>query len=584
MNAIALMLISFFGYVIAYHTYGRFLSRKIFRLSPESSVPSQEQEDGLDYIPTKKSIIFGHHYTSIAGTGPIVGPAIGIIWGWLPAMIWIFFGSIFMGAVHDFGTLVISIRNRGESISEVASKYINSRIRYVTFLVIFVELLIVIAIFGLIIAIIFKMFPQSVLPVWCEIPIALGLGWLIYKLKKNILISTIIAVSLMYVTVVLGHFIPLEFPAIGFLPATGVWTIILLIYAFIASTLPVNRLLQPRDYINAWQLFVAMGLLIIGVIGSGLSGSLTIVAPAFNPNPAGSPPLLPFLFITIACGAISGFHSLISSGTSSKQISREPDAQFVGYGSMLMEAALATLVIIAVAAGIGIAYKTPEGSLLTGISAWKSHYASWGVSSGLASKIHAVVIGSANMMESVLIPKAIGIVIIGVFIASFAGTTLDSATRVQRYIITELFRDIKLNKITNRYITTALAVITAAGLAFATGADGKGALTLWPMFGAVNQLLAGLALLVLSIYLKKKHDHYGYLVSLLPSIGLLIITIWAVILNEISFAKNSQYLLAFINGMVLILSIWIVIEGFYTLFRAKNNGKSLSSVNKSVTR
>lgn len=569
MEAIALMLLSFLGYIVAYHTYGKFLARKIFKLSSSRAVPSVEQEDGIDFIPTRKGVIFGHHYTSIAGTGPIVGPAIGIIWGWIPAMVWIFLGSIFMGAVHDFGSLVLSLRNKGESLSEFAARYINVRLRYISFLIIFLELLIIIAIFGLIIAVIFKMFPQSVFPVWSEIPIAFGLGWLIYKRGKNVVLATVAAVTLMYITVFIGHYFPIDLPDFGSLPATGAWTIILLAYAFIASTIPVNRLLQPRDYINAWQLFIAMGLLVIGVFGSGVGGELEIVAPAFNLAASGAPPILPFLFITIACGAISGFHCVVSSGTTSKQLAKEPDALFVGYGSMLLEAALATLVIIAVSAGIGIAYETGDGSILTGSAAWQEHYASWSASKGLASKINAVVIGSANMMESILIPKTMGIIIIGVFIASFAGTTLDSATRVQRYVITELVKKVNLPVISNRYSTTAFAVLTAAGLAFTTGADGKGALTLWPLFGAVNQLLAALALLVISNYLKLNRHGLSYLLTAIPCLIILGFTIWAIILNEITFIQSGSSLLILLNGIVFILSVWMVIEGGYAMLKAE---------------
>ncbi len=561
MKAVALMLFSFVGYLVAYHTYGKFLAHKIFKLNVDRKVPSQELEDGVDYIPTSKGIIFGHHYTSIAGTGPIVGPAIGIIWGWVPAMIWIFFGSIFMGAVHDLGSLVLSLRNKGESLSEFAARYVNLRMRYIAFLIIFLELLIIIAIFGLVIAVIFKMFPQSVFPVWMEIPIAITLGWLVYKRGANVLMSTIIAVGVMYITVFLGHYLPFSMPAIGGLPATGVWTIILLIYAGAASVVPVNRLLQPRDYINAWQLFIAMGVLVAGIMASGLWGRLEMVAPALNTSPVGAPPLLPFLFITIACGALSGFHAVVSSGTTSKQIANEPDALFVGYGSMLMEAVLATLVVIAVGAGIGLAYQQVDGSVLTGTVAWHQHYASWAASQGLASKINAVVVGSANMMESIWIPKSLGIIIIGVFIASFAGTTLDSATRIQRYVITELFRDMKLKAFTNRYIVTAIAVLTAAALAFITGADGKGALTLWPLFGAVNQLLAGLALIVITIYLKKKRKGLTYLITAIPALIILVMTIWAIVLNEFNYWESGHSLLIFINGIVFILAVWMVIEG-----------------------
>ncbi|MCF7823342.1 MAG: carbon starvation protein A [Candidatus Marinimicrobia bacterium] len=570
MEVIALMVLSFAGYIIAYHTYGKYLSKRIFKLSVDRIVPAHEFEDGLDYIPSKRGIIFGHHFTSIAGTGPIVGPAIGIIWGWIPAMLWIFLGSIFMGAVHDLGALVLSLRNRGESLSEYAAKYINPRVRYISFFVIYLELLIIIAIFGLIIALIFKMFPQAVFPVWSEIPIAVLMGWMVYTRGKSVLLSTILAVTLMYLTVIVGHFLPLNMPAIGSVPATGIWTIILLVYVYFASTIPVNRLLQPRDYINAWQLFVAMSLLVLGIIMSGISGNLNIVAPGVNLNASGAPPMLPFLFITIACGAISGFHSVVSSGTTSKQVSSEPDALFIGYGSMLMEAALATLVVIAVAAGIGMAYETIDGNILTGTAAWQEHYATWSASKGLASKINAVVIGSANMMQILFIPKTLGIVIMGVFIASFAGTTMDSATRIQRYVIGELFRDIKYKQLTNRYITTGFAVLTAAILAFATGANGMGALKLWPLFGAVNQILAGLALVVITVFLKNRRPGLSYLISGIPAIIILIMTIWAIVLSEVTYLADGHILLAVINAMVLVLALWMVGEGVLTIIKSKH--------------
>lgn len=559
MGTILLMAASFAGYIIAYNTYGKFLARKIFHLNQKAKVPSEEFEDGVDFVPSRKGIIFGHHYTSIAGTGPIVGPAIGIIWGWLPAMIWVFAGSIVMGAVHDFGALVISLRNQGKSISEIAAKYISSRVRYIFFLIVFFELLIVIAIFGLIVALIFAMFPASVFPVWMEIPIALIFGWAIYNKRKNVVISTVIAVTAMYGTVILGHFLPFRMPQVAGMAPAGVWIVILLAYVFIASVLPVTRLLQPRDYINAWQLIVAMGLLVFGVLASGLAGKLHIAAPAVNLNPSGAPPIWPFLFITIACGAISGFHSLVSSGTSSKQVAKEPDALFVGYGSMLLEGALAVLVIIAVSAGIGMAYKTDTGVVLSGSPAWQAHYSSWTASAGLASKINAMVIGSANMISLLGIPGELGVVIMGVFIASFAGTTLDSATRIQRYVVSELFNDIKLKFMTGKYAATTFAVLTAAGLAFAAGADGKGALKLWPMFGAVNQLLAALALLLITIYLKKRGG-YKYLVSGLPCAFMLFMTLWAVVINEFDFIAKANFPLVVINGIVFILALWMIIE------------------------
>jgi len=468
MNALVIIVISFAGYLIAYNTYGKWLATKIFGLDSNRTVPSKQFEDGCDYVPSKKGVVFGHHFTSIAGTGPIVGPAIGIIWGWVPALLWIFFGSIFMGAVHDFTALVVSLRNEGKSIAQITERYISPRVQKLFFMIVFLALWIVIAIFGLVIAVIFARFPQAVFPVWMEIPIAVGLGAFVYRRKGSLLYATIVAVGVMYLTVLLGHYVPLSMPNLG-IPATGLWTIILLAYAFIASTLPVTTLLQPRDYINAWQLYIALGLITLGAIFSGVSGDLLMVAPAVDLTPNGAPLLWPFLFITIACGAVSGFHCLVSSGTTSKQLSNESHARFIGYGSMLLEAALATMVLVAVGAGIGLAYTGADGSFLSGSAAWQAHYQSWTASSGLGSKLTAVVIGFANMLGYLAIPQSLGIVIVGVFIASFAGTTLDTSTRLQRYIISELFAESKWSILSNKWVATGLAVGTAGVLAFSSG-------------------------------------------------------------------------------------------------------------------
>jgi len=559
MDVIILMIVCFFSFFLAYKFYGTFIAKKIFELNDKKRTPAHEFEDGIDYVPTRKEIIFGHHFASIAGTGPIVGPAIGIIWGWVPAIIWIVLGTITIGAVHDFGSLVLSIRNEGKSISEITGKYINKRTQRAFFAIVFLELLIVIAIFGLIMAIIFSMFPESVFPMWFQIPIAVWLGWMIYKKNGNLALFSIIAVIIMYLTIVIGTFIPIQLPGIGILPATGLWTILLFIYAYIASMLPVTTLLQPRDYINSHQLLVALFLLFLGVITSAfINPNFHIVAPAINLNPKGAPPVVPFIFITIACGAISGFHSLVSSGTSSKQLTKETDSQMIGYGGMVMEGVLAILVVTAVSAGIGIAYQSGEGNLLTGIPAWTAHYSSWAAAEGLGSKISAFVIGAANMIHSSGIPTRIAIAIMGVFVVSFAGTTLDTATRIQRYVLSELFGEVKIFQ--NRQFATAVAVITAGILAFATGASGKGALKLWPLFGATNQTLAALALLLITLWLKRKGG-IKFLISGIPCIFMAFITTWALVINQIRFINNQDILLLTLNLIILFLNLWIIVEG-----------------------
>lgn len=567
MNALLLLIVCGVGYVVAYHTYGRFLARKIFELDPAAPVPSKELQDGIDYVPTPKGIVFGHHYTSIAGTGPIVGPAIGIIWGWVPAILWVFFGSILMGAVHDLGSLVVSMRNQGKSLSEIASKYINVRVRFIFFAVVFLTVMIVIAVFGVVIAAVFTRFPTAVVPVWLQIPIAVALGHFVYKRGAGVVASTALAVALMYLTIAVGSWLPLTVGTIFGLPATGFWVIVLLVYSWVASTLPVTVLLQPRDYINAWQLFIAMALLAVGTLVAAQTTGLPMVAPPFNDSvPTNTPSIWPAMFVIIACGAISGFHSLVASGTSPKQLRSESDSLFVGYGSMILEGALAVLVLICVGAGIGLFLEVDGGTVLSGKPAWLHYYSVWIGDKGLSDKLAPVVEGAANLMATLGLPLTVGATVMGVFIASFAGTTLDTAVRLQRYVIGELAVDLKTPQLSNRWTATTLAVVTAAALAFATGTDGTGAMRLWPLFGSANQLLAALALLVITIYLKHRGGR-KYLVTAVPCIIMLTVTNWAMIENELRFYKTGNWLLVVIGAFIFALSLWMTVEAAITFIK-----------------
>ncbi|MCF8111489.1 MAG: carbon starvation protein A [Desulfobacteraceae bacterium] len=554
MNSLFLVILMLAGFLIAYHTYGRFLGKKIFRLAADRVCPSHELQDDLDFVPTNKHILFGHHFTSIAGLGPIVGPAIAVIWGWVPAVLWVFFGSIFMGAVHDFGALIISLRNNGRSVGDISGDLVSPRVRILFLLIIFFLLLIVIAVFALIIGILFTMYPEAVIPVWIEIPIAVWLGYMIYKKGASHVTLSIAAVVMLYIAIVIGTYVPLDLTALG-LSGQGAlitWIVILFIYAFIASRLPVQILMQPRDYINSHQLLVAFVLLGLGVIVARPE----IVAPAYQASPEGAPPIFPFLFVIIACGAISGFHSLVSSGTSSKQCYNEDDARYIGYGAMLTEGTLSTFVIAACVAGIGIGL-TVEGETFKGVAAFTQHYSSWAAASGLNAKIGAFVEGAANLISSYGIPQNITITIMGVFLVSFAATTLDTATRLQRYIVGELGRAIKVPQIGEPTVATLIAVITAFILAFYNG-SGKGALTLWPLFGAANQLLAGLALLVITIYLVRKNISSFY--AAIPMVFMIIMTGWAMLLNLQNFFNGGNWLCFFIGVCILVLEIWMIIE------------------------
>jgi len=588
MGSVLMAVGAFVAYIVAYRTYGRFLSKRLFGLDDSRTTAAVECEDGVDYVPTKAEILFGHHYTSIAGTGPIVGPAIGIIWGWVPALIWVIFGSIFMGAVHDFGALVVSMRNKGRSIGDIAADYISPRVRMMFLGLVFLALAIVIAIFCLVIAKVFHWYPESVFAIWCEVPIALGLGYFLYRKKASTFRFSLIALGLMYVTVIIGAYVPLSMPQLGPVGPVVIWAVVLLIYAYAASVLPVWRLLQPRDYMNALELGVALVLLALGT----LFAHPKIYAPAAVWEPAEGWPLFPLLFITIACGAISGFHSLVASGTTSKQLCRETDAKAVGYGSMLLEGMLAVFVIVAVAGGFGLGretlvektlpdkttqwvYASAEPKLVEDGAPtrevkdqdlWDHHYLNPGSAKALDMKLKAFVDGAAHMLEAMSVPWKVALAIMAVFVTSFAATTLDTATRLQRYVIGEFGKAARLKALENRHVAALAAVVTAGALALHDG-KGAGGMRLWPLFGATNQLLACLALLVVTTYLRKKGKPIWF--TLVPAAIMFVITGWAMAHNISAFAGKGlpQLHLLFISALIVALELWMVVEAVMVLLR-----------------
>jgi len=338
-GSVLIVVSSFVAFVLAYIFYGRFLSKRLFSLGELTLVPSEEFSDGVDYVPTTRHILFGHHFTSIAGAAPILGPAIAVIWGWLPALIWIVVGSIFMGAVHDLGALVLSARSKGRSIGDITAGIISPTARTLFLLIIFFLVWVVLAVFVMVIALLFDMYPAAIFPIWFEIPLAMWLGHMIYKRRGNVALWSLIAVVLMYASIYFGARFPVKLsnPVFAFgsysISPLIFWMGVLFVYSYVASTLPVQRLLQPRDYINSHELYIGLAIIFAGLIVARPS----IVAPVLNSHPEGAPLIIPFLFVTIACGAISGFHSLVASGTTSKQLARETDARAIGYGSMLLE-------------------------------------------------------------------------------------------------------------------------------------------------------------------------------------------------------------------------------------------------------
>lgn len=589
---------AFLGYIVAYHTYGRWLSKKIFNLDPGADVPSCQLRDDVDFVPTHRQVIFGHHFTSIAGTGPIVGPAVAVFWGWLPALLWVFLGSIFIGAVHDFGALVVSLRNRGQTVGEVAGRLISPRARVLFLLILFMALTVVLAIFGLVIAQIFSIYPESVLPTWISLPLAVVIGIRVYRHGGGLLIPSLIALAIVYASIYVGaYYLPVDLEQLARLKTTGefpngviIWTFVLLIYCFVASVLPVWMLLQPRDYINSQQLVLALGLLLAGVLVAGATGKADLAesAPAIAQNiPADAPPIWPFLFITIACGACSGFHCLVSSGTTSKQIAQETDAQYVAYGSMLLEGGLAVMVILACCAGVsmgkfdrgafsegsGYAYvphiDEAAGTQVTGAAAWNARYnpeVGWS-KFRLGHMVGAFVDGGANFLTTIGIPIKLGVGMIAVLVACFAATTLDSATRLQRYVIQELAATTRLTPLTNKYAATALAVGLAGLVAMIPASKelgpGSGGLILWPIFGATNQLLAGLAFMVTVFYLWRRSKPVAF--AAIPMVVMLVLPAWAMLWqmfnSESGWWREGKYLLFSFGAAIMILQAWMVVEG-----------------------
>lgn len=543
MNAALLAIIVLILYFLAYRYYSKFLANKIFRISDDEVTPAHEKNDGMDFVPSNKHVLFGHHFASIAGAAPIIGPAIAVFWGWVPAIIWVILGTIFMGAVHDFSALVISVREKGRSVGDLAGILINPRARTLFLLIVYFLIFFVIAVFAYAIASLFVAFPESVLPVNFQIIVAVIIGFLFYKKGVPILWPSILALISLYVMIWVGTIVPIEIPAImGSQIVT--WIFLLLIYSFIASVLPVWTLLQPRDYINGHQLILGLGLLFIGL----LIAHPEMQAPAINHNAEGGVPLFPFIFVTIACGAISGFHGLVSSGTTSKQLNKMKDSRMIGYGGMLGEGALAMIATLAVAAGIS---RTD----------WLTHYETW----DLAAKggITNFVLGASTFLDALHIPTVFGETLISVIVISFAATSLDTAARVQRLILGELGTAYEIKPLKNRYVGALLAVVPALLLALLVEAPGKGlgsgGFLLWPLFGATNQLVAGLTLLIATIYLWKTGRPVIY--TLIPMVFLIVMTIAAMIWSFKAFADNP--LLLILSAIILALSVWLLFEAYF---------------------
>jgi len=563
MSSIILVLFGLGIFFLGYWFYSHFIESRIYGTNdPDLITPAHEFEDGIDFLPTKRHILFGHHFTSIAGAAPIIGPCVAAYWGWLPAFVWVVLGTVFMGAVHDFGALVISIKEKGRSIADITASVISRRTRIMFLIFVMMLIWLVLAVFAMAIADLFVSIPSSVLPINIQIIVALIIGWIIYKKGMNTFIPSIIALGVLYFFVWLGTQIPLSFSSFGWVKdqQASVWIIILFIYSGIASLLPVWLLLQPRDYINSHQLLVGLGLIFLGIAVANPIIEAPLIRTSFE---ASAPSIFPLLFVTIACGAISGFHGLVSSGTTSKQINSITDARLIGYGGMIGEGTLALASTICAVAGIGLVStcNLPAIGAVSDLT-WSVYYDSWAHAS--ANKATAFVLGGGALLESLGISPELAKTLMAVLVIAFAATTLDTATRIQRFIITELGIVLRFKLLTNRYAATIAAIFPAILLVFVnvslpSSTEAKQvAWVLWPIFGASNQMLAALTLMVLTLYFWQKNK--PVLALLIPMILVMLVTITTLCLKAMEY--YSQNTILFVIDLFLIgLVMWMIVEG-----------------------
>jgi carbon starvation protein CstA len=687
MNTLWLLLIVVAIYLIFYFVYGRYVERKIVCADNDCATPAHRLNDGIDYVPTNKLVLFGHHFASIAGASPIVGPILALIWGWVPALLWILFGNIFIGAIHDYLALAASIRHEGKSIQWIARKHIKPRTGTIFAWFILFVLVLVVAAFSSLIGNTFVKSPQVALASILFMIVALLFSLIFYRLKSNFILSTIIGVLMMAgaiwvstievkaetdmlvvnvqtggtnagiyyyqvldskmvtplpagafknlptnalriiddssysvsdlridssvkigiisianQTVMVDAKVLLNFPvnplmtpkaklwtvyrggeSLGYLLGIPlpyeIWLIILLVYIIVAASLPVTVLLQPRDYLNSWILYI--GIFLGGTALLFLHQSMTI--PDFTsftvPAIAGKPtPFWPIIPLIIACGSLSGFHSLVASGTTAKQLNKEKDALFIGFGGMLTEGLLAALVVLLVGSSIFFIAGDKAG-MITGVDNYVKNYNAFLKSSGDAVVLFSRAFGYA-VNKAFGISVAVMTTLAALWVASFALTTLDTTNRLARYIVTELAEPLKdksaglFKFLSNRWTASFIPAFLGILLAW------SGTYTvIWPAFGGANQMLASIALITIAAWVMKK-DYRSGLIALIPALFLWITVtaalFWYLIvvsIPEIQAAADAQamvtpLMVGIIVAVMLALN-FILIFDFWGVIRKK---------------
>jgi len=533
MGASWLIIVSIAVFLIGYILYGRYVARRL-DINPKRATPAHTQRDDVDYVPAKAPVLFGHHFASIAGAAPILGPIYAAVFGWIPVLLWILIGSILMGGVHDFSALIASVRHGGKSIGEVIEDHIGRSGKQLFLIFTWFLLVLVIAVFCKAVASIFVKEPATVTSSMLFILLAVVFGATIYRFKAPLWLASLVGVVLLIGCVVLGIRFPIE-------QSYNFWVYILFSYVFVAAVTPVWILLQPRDYLNSFLLFFTLLGSVIGIV----IVNPKISFPAVTQFHTDLGYLFPILFVTVACGAISGFHSLISSGTTSKQLSKETDARPIGYGSMLLEGLLAVV------------------ALITAVTILQGDYSRRVTSEG-GGPIGIFASGVGGFLSHLGLPYEAGVTFAALAISAFALTTLDTATRLGRFAFQEFFEREGRQSIlsSNRFVGTLVTIVFAGLLVF----SGTGQ-TLWPLFGSANQLLASLVLLAITVWLaqlRKKNRFVKY-----PMYFMFCVTLTALgsLIYKHLVAVNLPLLL--VTVLLFVVAVVLVVQAGRSLKRIR---------------
>jgi carbon starvation protein len=537
MNGVILLIIALVALFSGYVFYGKRLAKK-WGVDPERQTPAFEFEDGVDYVPTDSNVLFGHQFASIAGAAPIIGPIVASSYGWMPVLLWCLLGGVFFGGVQDFGSMVASVKNEGHSLGFIIKKYLGSTGKTLFLLFCWLFCILVIAAFANIVAVSFGSVAGNVQLTSSNgstattsclfIVFAVGLGFYSRKFKPSSLVQTIVALVLLVSAITIGFNSPITTLTVQS------WTYIVFVYILIASVVPVWSLLQPRDYLNSFLLIFMIGAAVVGIIVA----HPTMELPAFTSYSVGGKSMFPFLFVTIACGAVSGFHALVSSNTSSKQIRSEKDMLKVSYGAMLVESLLAVIALVCVGSLGGM----PKG----------------------ASAQQTFALAIANFLDILHVNHNLSLTLINLAISAFALTSLDSVARIARLSFQELFTDenqaketitpiqkICQNSIFATIITLVLGYLLSKG----------GYLNIWALFGSSNQMLSALALSAVAVYLKKSGKDSKNV--WIPMLVMMAVTFSALtMLNISNFQSIGTESFVFAKqGLQLIFGVFITVLG-----------------------